>query len=113
MTELARFALDGGGSVVVEVDEDPAVTRAVRAGAVLRDARLSFNNALTEVRDAAAAALAQFRAMPHEPSEVKIKFSVRLDAEAGAVIARTGVSGNFEVAVTWRRSDDPAEPAAS
>jgi hypothetical protein len=111
VAQLARFALDGGGSVVVEVDEDPGVTRAARPGTVLREARLSFNNALAEVRDAASAALAQFRAMPNEPSEVKISFSVKLDAEAGAVIARTGVTGNFEIAVTWRQPEDPAHPS--
>jgi hypothetical protein len=31
-----------------------------------------------------------------------IKFGVKLDAEVGAVIAKTGVEGHFEVKLTWR-----------
>jgi hypothetical protein len=106
--QLASFELDDGGSVVVEVDDEPGVTRASRPGKVLQAARMSFDNALVDVRDAASAALGQFRAMANKPDEVEIKFSVKLDAEAGAVIARTGVTGNFEVTVTWRQpsSDD-------
>ncbi len=109
MTEFARFELDGGGSVVVEVDEEPGVSRASRPGRVLRDARASFEKALTDVRDAAATALDQFRAMSRPPDEVELKFGVKLDAEAGAVIARTGVQGQFEVKLRWRRDDLPIE----
>lgn len=102
MTELARFGLAGGRSVLVDVDEEPGVSRASRQGRV-RDARVTFETALTEVREAATAALTQFRAMACRPDEVEIAFGVRLDAQVGAVLAKTGVQGNFEVKLTWRR----------
>lgn len=105
MPELARFALDIGGSVLVDVDEEPGVARVSRQGRI-RDARATFESALGEVRDAAVVALTQFRAMAQHPDEVVITFGVRLDAEVGAVIAKTGMSGNFEVKLTWR-SDAP------
>jgi Trypsin-co-occurring domain 1 len=109
MTQLARFELDGGGSVLVEVDDEPGVQRAGRPGKLLvQEAKSSFANALADVRDAASAALNQFRAMTDRPDEVEIKFGVQMDAEAGAVIARTGISGTFEVKVTWRRPTDNA-----
>ncbi len=99
MPELARFELEGGGSVLV--DEEPGVARVSRQGRI-RDAKATFETALHEVRDAAIVALAQFRAMACQPDDVEITFSVRLDAEFGAVIAKTGMSGNFEVKLTWR-----------
>ncbi|MFU8853240.1 CU044_2847 family protein [Micromonospora sp. SL1-18] len=105
MTQLARFDLDGGGSVLVEVDEKKGVQPAGKPGKLIQDAGLSFANALTDVRDAASAALDKFRGMVHEPDEVEIKFSVQLDAEVGAIIARTGISGNLEVTVKWGRPD--------
>jgi hypothetical protein len=40
--------------------------------------------------------------MTRQPDEVEIKFGVKLDAEVGALIARTGVQGQFEVKLTWR-----------
>lgn len=108
MAELARFALNDSRSVTVEVDEEPGITRATRPGHVVRTATASFNKALVEVRDAAAAALGQFQGMAQRPDEVEIKFGVKLDAQAGAVIAKTGLQGQFEVRLRWQR-EQPAE----
>jgi hypothetical protein len=36
-----------------------------------------------------------------KPEEVQITFGVKPDAQAGAVIARTGMQGHFEVKVKW------------
>ena len=110
MPELARFELEGGGSVLVDVDEVPGVTPVTRQGRI-REARTTFETALGEVRDAAVVALTQFRAMARQPDKVEIAFGVRLDAEVGAVIAKTGIGGNFEVKLTWRSEilDTPEE----
>lgn len=102
MLELARFGLDGGGSVIIEVDEEPGVTRVSRQGRI-RDAGVAFETALADVRDAAIAALTQFQAMTRQPDQVEITFGVKLDVEVGAVIAKTGVQGNLEVKLTWQR----------
>jgi hypothetical protein len=93
-SDLVSFPLAGGGTVLVEVAERPGVARAGRASRVL---------AVAGVRDAAAAALAQFTSMTRAPDEVELKFGVKLDAEVGAVIARTGVQGQLEVKLRWRR----------
>jgi len=101
LSELARFKLEGGGSVLVDVDEEPGVARVSRHGSI-REAKTTFQTALHDVREAAIVALAEFRTMTLQPDEVEITFGVRLDAEIGAVIAKTGVAGNFEVKLTWR-----------
>ncbi|WP_326836824.1 CU044_2847 family protein [Amycolatopsis rhabdoformis] len=107
MTELARFPLEGGGDVVVEVGPAaPGTARVGRREDVLADARESFETALASVRDAAAAALGQFRDMTRAPDEVEIKFGVKLSAEAGAVIAKTGVEGQLEIKLKWRRDGE-------
>lgn len=112
MTELAVFSLDEGGTVSIEVEEAPGMTRAGRAGATVREAGESFERALAEVRNAASAALGQFRAMAQRPDEVEIKFGVRMDAQVGAVIAKTGLQGQFELTLKWVRgaASSDAEP---
>jgi Trypsin-co-occurring domain 1 len=114
VTELVRFTLDGGGAVTVELDEEPGIAPAGR-GNVLREAKSSFEKALVEVRDAATAALGEFQRMTRRPDAVEIKFGVKLDAQAGAVIAKTGVQGQFEVKLTWQApaASDATGPAAS
>ena len=55
---------------------------------------------------------AQFRDLG--PDEVELKFGVKLDAQAGAVIARTGLQGQFEVKLKWvREGVSPSEEAAA
>lgn len=106
MQELARFGLDGGGEVLVEVEPVPGTTRVSRGDDLVVAAKESFEQALGTVRDAASAALGQFQRMSRKPDEVEIKFGVKLSASAGAVIAKTGVDGQFEVKLKWKR--DPA-----
>jgi hypothetical protein len=108
--ELVQFALSTGGSVTVEVGTPAGMERVGRRQQTLQDMTSSFDEALTDVRDAAAAALAQFQGMATRPDEVEITFGVKLDARLGAVIAETGVEGNFQVTVKWAhpRSAPPA-----
>ncbi|GDY32662.1 CU044_2847 family protein [Gandjariella thermophila] len=117
---LARFDLDGGGTVLVEVDLPGGPAPAGRGEEVLHAASKTLERTLRPVRDAAAAALGQFQSMARRPDEVEIKFGIKLDAEAGAVIAKTGVHGQFDVKLVWRagtpdRTDGsvPALPPAS
>ena len=109
MTELARFELQQGGDVVVEVDAGPATTRVARREDLVLEAKVSFERALGAVKDAASAALGQFQAMARRPDEVEIKFGVKLSAEAGAVIAKTGLDGQFEVKLKWKQPESAAE----
>lgn len=108
MAELARFELAEGGDVVIEVDTAPATSRVSRRDDLVLEAKHSFERALGAVRDAASAALGQFQAMTRKPDEIEIKFGVKLSAEAGAVIAKTGVDGQLEVKLTWKRPPEPS-----
>ncbi|HEX5496157.1 MAG TPA: CU044_2847 family protein [Mycobacteriales bacterium] len=114
VTDLARFELADGGSVVVEVEEAPGISRVSRQGRIFEAAGESFDQALTQVRDAASTALRQFQTMSRRPDEVVLKFGVKLDAEVGAMIAKTTLEGNLEVTLTWwaERSADIPEQAS-
>ncbi|MFJ6749845.1 MULTISPECIES: CU044_2847 family protein [unclassified Streptomyces] len=122
--ELLRFPLDGGGEVTVEARADEAgMAGASRGDGAIATGTSTFNRALDGVRDAADAALRSFSTLAQRPDEVQIQFGVRLTAEAGAVITKTGVEGHLQVTVTWsggrpgprereRRRRREAEPAA-
>ncbi|QWF76638.1 CU044_2847 family protein [Amycolatopsis sp. CA-230715] len=103
MDGLARFPLDGGGSVVVEVEAPVGTSRVSRREDLVEEARILFEKAFSAVRDAAASALGQFQSMARTPDEVEIKFGVKLSAEAGAVIAKTGLEGQFEIKLKWKK----------
>jgi len=96
-----RVPLADGGHFLVEVAEnEPGLRRASRAGDTVNAAVKSLTVALEPIRQAAESALGVFREAG--PLEVEIEFGVRLNAEAGAVIAKTGAEGHMTVKLTWR-----------
>ena len=40
------------------------------------------------------------------PSKIVLEFGLKLDAEAGALIAKASTEASFKVALTWERSDE-------
>ncbi|OLF14666.1 CU044_2847 family protein [Actinophytocola xanthii] len=113
MPDLMSFPVDDENDVLVEVDLDqPEIGPVSRAGDLIRSASTSFDGALAHVRKAASVALASFRDMDVRPDDVEVEFGVKLNAQAGAVIARTGVDGHLKVKLTWRRTEDAPPPVA-
>ncbi|MEU4447023.1 CU044_2847 family protein [Actinosynnema sp. NPDC050801] len=108
MPELISFSLPDDDVVLVEVESDgPEISPVSRGGDVIRSAATSLDGALRHVRKAASAALANFRDMDVRPDEVQVEFGVKLNAQAGAVIAKTGVEGHLKIKLTWTRELEP------
>ncbi|MEO3814135.1 CU044_2847 family protein [Sphaerisporangium sp. B11E5] len=105
MSELLRVPLEGGGYFLAETSADGVgPERAARPGKIVSAGIASLEEALQPVRDAARATLATFRGTG--PDEVEIEFGVKITAEAGAVIARTGVEGHLVVKLIWREAPE-------
>jgi hypothetical protein len=101
MDKLLLFEA-GGGTVLVEVaDDEPGIERAARVDDVVVKARVSLENALDQVRAVANATLAKLGDLARQPESVEVEFGIRLNAEAGAVIARTEAEGHRQVKLTW------------
>lgn len=112
MTDWVRFELDDpGGSVLVEIEPEEGLQRLSRGHDDIVEARKTFEHAMTDVRDAASAALRKLTEMPTPPDEVEIEFGVKLSASAGALIAKTGVEGQLAVKIKWQRRNDTGTTA--
>jgi hypothetical protein len=114
---LVEFPLQGGGSVVVEVDDDrvrPATAkdgpkRGLGGRDVITQAGSSFEAAIERIQPAAAALVEKLRTLVDAPDEIDVEFGVQLSADVGAIVARTGGEANFKITLRWRR--DEAAPA--
>ncbi|MFG2173783.1 CU044_2847 family protein [Streptomyces niveus] len=102
MAELARWSLENGGEVLVEIaDDGPEISPVSRSRDVVRSAATSLGSALSGVRDASSTILAQFRDAPVSPDRIEVEFGVRLSSEAGAVIAKSSLEGHLTVKLSW------------
>jgi Trypsin-co-occurring domain 1 len=106
MAQLIEFAVGGGQSIFVEVEDSAAgpVTRGIGAQSIATRASQTFEDAISHVRPAAEAIVAQLRSLATAPDEVGVEFGLALSAQAGAFIAAAGTAANFKVTLTWHRS---------
>ncbi|WP_433467392.1 CU044_2847 family protein [Spirillospora sp. CA-128828] len=111
MNELVRWQTENGTIVVESDDQEPGFQSVSRAGDLIYDAAGRFEDAFQNVRDAAEAALASLRGGALNPDTVELEFGVKLNAAAGAVIAKTSVEGHLKVKMTWGQPARPAEEA--
>jgi len=114
MKRLIEFPLEEGGSILVEVEapEETGMVPAARGErGVPERARETFEAAWEKVRPAAAAIVGKLRALHDPPDEVEVAFGLKMDAEAGAILASAGVEANFKVTLTWQRERAAARPA--
>jgi hypothetical protein len=111
MAQLVEFAVGGDRSIFVQVEDSAAgpVTRGIGAQSIATRASQTFEDAISHVRPAAEAIVAQLRSLAVAPEEVKVQFGLALSAEAGAFIAAASTAANFKVSLTWHR---PAVPEA-
>jgi hypothetical protein len=110
MEQLLQFE-SGGGTVLVEVaDDEPGIERAARVDDLVVKARESLESAMDQIRAFANTTLGKLEDLARQPEQVEVEFGIRLNAEAGAVIARTGAEGHLQVKLTWTRPKAAAAP---
>jgi Trypsin-co-occurring domain 1 len=106
--ELVRFRSNGGSPIVVEVDEDSfGVEGIARESGGVIEAGQRLDQALMAVGPTLQAIVTTLRGLVADEHE--IEFGIKLNAEAGVVIAKTALEGHFNVKVTFRRSSESQE----
>ena len=108
MKRLIEFPLENGGSITVEADGlalDGERIRRARVSEMTEKAKETFEAALEKIKPAATAMIAKLRNLGESPDEIRLEFGIKLNAEAGAVVASTGAEANFKVTLTWKREE--------
>jgi hypothetical protein len=107
MSHVVDLPLAEGGSIKVEVDEAPTplhatgpVTRSGRPAELASTATDTFEQALAGVGPAARSLISKLRATT-DPSEITLEFNLKVSADAGVIVARTGGEANFSVQLKW------------
>ncbi|MFE4690218.1 CU044_2847 family protein [Streptomyces sp. NPDC056749] len=118
-SQLLSVPLDADGApVVVEVGTaGSGIVRAARPGEIAATAAHTLTESFDQVRAAAAVLLDRMTTLPSPPGKVEIELGVKINAEAGAIIARTAAEGNFVIRLTWERGTDgppvPGDPTGT
>jgi hypothetical protein len=101
MDQLLQFESDVKTVLVEVADDEPGIERAALIDDVVVKAGASLDTAMDQVRAVANATIGKVHELAREPEQVEVEFGIRLNAEVGAVIARTQTEGHLQVKLTW------------
>jgi NTP-dependent ternary system trypsin peptidase co-occuring protein len=91
------------GELVVEVPQAfSGVVPAARPGDIAATATRTLTEGFDNVRHAAEALLERLGEISRPPHTVEMELGLKLNAEAGAVVAKTSGEGNFLIRLTWQ-----------
>ena len=103
MERLVRFRLEGGGSVVVQVDErQSGPVPAATPGELAANAAMSFEQALAKVRPIATAIVEQVKDLG--PQKIEIELGLTFSAEAGVILAKSSLEGSCKLTLGWEKA---------
>src|SRR5208282_129363 len=103
MEKLVRFPLSSGGSVIVQVDEQRSgPVPAASPGEIAAIAKMTFEQAVAELRPIAKTLLEQVKDLG--PDNVEIELGIAFSAEAGVVLVKTSAEGTCKVTLSWKRA---------
>ncbi len=104
MKEAVMFPMEGGGSILIEVEDAKGLKPVSRgAGRMVKEATENFEVALAGVRDVAKSLHGQLSAVENRPDIVNVEFGIKLSAKAGVIIASGGGEANFKNGLTWNK----------
>jgi len=91
--------------IAVELSQVYGVQKAgLTSGELIDKSGKAFNEAMNTIREVAEKVTATIHPIAARPDEVEISFAIKLTAEAGAVIAKTGIEGTFSVKLAWKKN---------
>lgn len=113
MGTILRFVADDQTPLFVEVEEtDYGLENIAREDkSVLVQASTKLEEALHTARRSLHPLLAMLQEMA--PDEHEIEFGIKLNAEAGVMVARTAAEGHFAIKMKWSRTAADSEGGSS
>jgi hypothetical protein len=108
---LVSYPLEGGGSVLLEVEDSAGapVTRGLHADQVIETVGNSFEAAIEAIKPTAVAIAGKFRDFAGAPEDVEVEFGLKFTGQAGAIIASASTEAQFRVKMVWKGRPATAE----
>lgn len=112
MSKYVEFPLEGGGTILIEAEDDNnKVTGGfVRSGPgdgakdAAEQARQSFDEAIENVRKSANLLVTKLRDLSEPPNEMDVTFRLKASGELGNLaVGKAGAEANYIVTLKWKK----------
>ena len=102
---MTERTVDKDGPILVEFALAPGVRGIGRMSAadLAKRSAEAVEAAMDTIKAMARRIGTLYEEMPHEITQIEIDFGVKLDVEAGALLAKAGGEASLNVTLTWER----------
>lgn len=110
MANYIETKTQNGFSLLIEVTEDSrgsaGFARSTETGDVSSEAaREAYGQTLATIRACANGVIDTLQGLEDQPSNASLEFGIKIDAKAGAMIAKSLGEGQFKVSLSWRQPE--------
>ncbi len=104
--QYVKFEFNNGQSVLVQAEPLTKELGNVKVskrngGSEVLDAEKKLNEALEPLKQTTESLFQSFEGMVHRPDEIEVELSIKITAEAGMIITKGSVEGNFKISLKW------------
>ena len=94
--------------ILVDFDESGVQSMSFGPTDIIAKSEEAIDRAMGTVRSMAAKAMASIQAIKvsERPTTFQVEFGIKLDAEAGAMVAKVGSEASITVTMTWEHKDE-------
>jgi hypothetical protein len=76
-------------------------------GELVEKSKEALDKAMDTIQGMAKRTIAAAKQLSDPPDAIEVEFGIKLDAEAGAMVAKAGTEASIIVKMTWRAKDRP------
>jgi hypothetical protein len=106
MKKLIEFNTENGDCLIVEVDivdlQTDEIIPVSRNDYIITKAQMTFERAIDNIKPVASTIISKLRSLGDKPDEVEVSFGIKMNAEAGAIVASAGLEANYLVKLKWK-----------
>jgi hypothetical protein len=112
MSKYVEFPLEGGGTILIEAEDDNNKMTGgfVRSGTgdaakdAAEQAKQSFDDAIENVRKSANLLVTKLRDLSEPPDEMDVTFRLKASSELGNLaVGKAGAEANYIVTLKWKK----------
>ena len=109
-----KFEIDPDAPILVDFTMPGVQPVAIMRGEAQMDelakkSQKAIDHAMSTIQNMASKVVAAIKELPKSelPDKVEVEFGLKLDAEAGAMIAKAGAEASIVVTLAWERPEKP------
>ena len=107
---MANFVIDENAPILVEFTPRPDVQQvSLKPKDIAEKSAQALDKAMNTIHNMAKKVTSAMDELAKRPSQIEVEFGIKLDAETGALIAKTGVEAGLKVKLTWERKKESHE----